>query len=272
METVITTGIRDFRIRGNYLNWRSLLSRRERHSSKQENPAPNLPGYSPPIVDFELYGGTTSSIAVSESDIPLLCDDVEKAKRCLSLILEARQGDPRAAKELSSVAQQYPLEGTRGVEPSESRFVVPCTSRQPHSEQAISQKGFILLKLCQLGYPVPDFVVLTSQAYVDRAERLEQHMADGIKQRERGERIGALLTMRDAESVRRIEDEIEISRRHRYARELADVPPTVDVHVLPTGGGSARDDSPLAYRDLKSAMARINRAYDASAMYLTVHL
>jgi signal transduction histidine kinase len=30
---------------------------------------------------------------------------------------------------------------------------------------------------------------------------------------ERGERIGALLTMRDAESVRRIEDEIELSRR-----------------------------------------------------------
>ena len=30
---------------------------------------------------------------------------------------------------------------------------------------------------------------------------------------ERGQRIGALLTMRDAESVRRIEDEIELSRR-----------------------------------------------------------
>jgi NTE family protein len=60
----------------------------------------------------------------------------------------------------------------------------------------------------------------------------------------------------------------EISRRHRYARELADVPSTVEVHVLPTGGGSARDDSPLAYRDLKAAMARINRAYDASAAYL----
>jgi NTE family protein len=64
----------------------------------------------------------------------------------------------------------------------------------------------------------------------------------------------------------------EISRRHRYARELADVPPTVDVHVLPTGGGSARDDSPLAYRDLSAAMARITRAYDASAAYLSDHL
>ena len=60
----------------------------------------------------------------------------------------------------------------------------------------------------------------------------------------------------------------EIARRHRYARELAAVPSTVDVHVLPTGGGSDRDDSPLAYRDLSAAARRITRAYEASATYL----
>jgi NTE family protein len=60
----------------------------------------------------------------------------------------------------------------------------------------------------------------------------------------------------------------EISRRHRYAREIAAVPSTVDVHVLPTGGGSDRDDSPLAYRDLAAAARRITRAYDASVTYL----
>ena len=100
METVTGTEIRDFRIRGNHFNWRSLLSRRERHSSKKENVVPNHPGYSPPVVDFDLRGGATGSIVVGESDIPLLCDDdLESAKRCLSLILEARQGDPRAAKD-----------------------------------------------------------------------------------------------------------------------------------------------------------------------------
>lgn len=60
----------------------------------------------------------------------------------------------------------------------------------------------------------------------------------------------------------------EIARRHRYARELASVPAGVTVHVLPTGGGSARDDSPLAYRDLAAATRRIDRAYAASAAYL----
>jgi NTE family protein len=60
----------------------------------------------------------------------------------------------------------------------------------------------------------------------------------------------------------------EIARRHRFKREMAAIPPSVTVHVLPTGGGSGRDDSPLAYRDMKSAMRRITRAYDASRAYL----
>jgi NTE family protein len=42
----------------------------------------------------------------------------------------------------------------------------------------------------------------------------------------------------------------------------------VDVHVLPTGGGSERDDSPLAYRDIGAAARRISRAYEASVSYL----
>ena len=185
METVTRTEIRDFKIRGNYFNWRSLLSRRDLHSSKKENPAPTHPGYSPPVVDFELVHGASGSIAVGESDIPLLCDhDIEKAKRHLALILEARQGDSEAARELSMAMQEFAPGGSQRSQPCESSFVVPCTSGQPHSELAISQKAFILLKLCQLGYPVPDFVVLTAQAYAERAQRFEEHLADAIKQLE----------------------------------------------------------------------------------------
>ncbi len=61
----------------------------------------------------------------------------------------------------------------------------------------------------------------------------------------------------------------EISRRHRFAREMAAVPADVAVHVLPTGGGSAKDDSPLAYRNLQVARRRIDQAYEASARYLS---
>ena len=64
----------------------------------------------------------------------------------------------------------------------------------------------------------------------------------------------------------------EIARRHRFHREMSELPEGVEAHVLPTGGGSPRDDSILAYRDFGSIQRRIDAAYDASAAYLAEHL
>jgi NTE family protein len=60
----------------------------------------------------------------------------------------------------------------------------------------------------------------------------------------------------------------EIARRHRFHREMAALPPGVDVHVLPTGGGAAADDALLAYRDFRTVTGRIDRAREATAAYL----
>jgi NTE family protein len=78
-----------------------------------------------------------------------------------------------------------------------------------------------------------------------------------------------LIAPRNVVEVARVA--FEISRRHRFAREMAAVPPDVTVHVLPPGAGSKRDDSPLAYRDLRAAQRRIDRAYEASAAFLKEH-
>ena len=65
----------------------------------------------------------------------------------------------------------------------------------------------------------------------------------------------------------------EIARRHRFNREMAELPPDVTAHVLPTGGSDGRrDDSLLAYRDFDAVMRRIDRAYDASSAYLAERL
>jgi len=64
----------------------------------------------------------------------------------------------------------------------------------------------------------------------------------------------------------------EIARRHRFARELASLPADVRVHVLPTGGGDSRDDSPWAYRDMAAVGRRISRAYTASRRYLEANV
>jgi NTE family protein len=61
----------------------------------------------------------------------------------------------------------------------------------------------------------------------------------------------------------------EIARRHRFHREMAALPEHVAAHVLPTGGGSPRDDSLLAYRDFRAVMRRIDDAYEATSTYLT---
>lgn len=60
----------------------------------------------------------------------------------------------------------------------------------------------------------------------------------------------------------------EIARRHRFARELAELPEGVECHVLPARGTSSRDDSLFAYRDFGSVERRIEETYEASLAYL----
>jgi NTE family protein len=60
---------------------------------------------------------------------------------------------------------------------------------------------------------------------------------------------------------------LEIARRHRFVRDLSDLPAGVDVHVLPTG----QPNVPLAnvrFRDFSGVGERIQRAYEATQAYL----
>jgi NTE family protein len=63
----------------------------------------------------------------------------------------------------------------------------------------------------------------------------------------------------------------EIARRHRFASDLASLPPGVRVHVLPTGeprSTRAENVSQLRYRDFREVRRRIRRAHQATAAYL----
>jgi NTE family protein len=60
----------------------------------------------------------------------------------------------------------------------------------------------------------------------------------------------------------------EIARRHRFAREMAELPDGVEAHVLPARGTSSRDDSLLAHRDFTGVASRIEETYRASLAYL----
>jgi NTE family protein len=63
----------------------------------------------------------------------------------------------------------------------------------------------------------------------------------------------------------------EIARRHRFAADMASLPPEVTVHVLPSGSEprTARAElDPRSYRRTGAVRGRIERAYDASMRYL----
>lgn len=184
METLTWANIDCFCIRGNYFNQHSMHFRNELRS-RHKPPAFLRPGYSPPVVDLVLNNGTADSVIVHEIDLPVLCGhDEAQAKRHLAMIVNARHGDIQAITQLDATAHQQlvglPETDERGV--AESEFLVPCTSSEPHSEEEISQKGFILLKLARLGYPVPDFVVLTSEAYMHGPEHIEEHVFEAVRQ------------------------------------------------------------------------------------------
>jgi NTE family protein len=63
----------------------------------------------------------------------------------------------------------------------------------------------------------------------------------------------------------------EIARRHRFARDMANLPDGVMAHVLPTGEENPprfSDLRQLRYRDFSAVAARIAGAYDATKAYL----
>ncbi len=63
----------------------------------------------------------------------------------------------------------------------------------------------------------------------------------------------------------------EIARRHRFQRELSELPDGVECHVLPAKGTSDRDDTIWAARDFSSIVRRIDSTYEASVAYLREH-
>jgi NTE family protein len=60
----------------------------------------------------------------------------------------------------------------------------------------------------------------------------------------------------------------EIARRHRFAADMAALPPDVTVHVLPAGDADAPATANVRYRDFSGVPARIDRARVAARAYL----
>jgi len=64
----------------------------------------------------------------------------------------------------------------------------------------------------------------------------------------------------------------EIARRHRFNREIEELPASVSAHILPARGTSTRDDSLFGSRDFAGVQDRIDETYEACVEYLDEHL
>jgi len=176
--------LESFKLRGNYPNQRSLYRSMElRYSVEDDSPLP-LPGYRPPVARFVL-DGEPGDLTIRDVDIPFLFSaDRGAVEEHLRLILRSRDGEPKACGDLTGRIRRHfhEMSGVfRNLELVDTAFVVPSTSGQTYSQEQVSHKGSILLRLSRLGCPVPDFVILTSSVYLRRKRMLESSIRGAIK-------------------------------------------------------------------------------------------
>ncbi|MFA6317867.1 MAG: hypothetical protein WC943_10650 [Elusimicrobiota bacterium] len=176
-----------FMARGTFLSLRALL-----HDIGSRQPGSGdgrsaLQGFVAPAVVFEPETGPAEEISIRSVDLPFLYqEDAGQAREYLGTILKARAGGEAAQKKLDAIsAQRYRVyrERLKRVRAAEGPYLVPSTSEADHGVDSVSHKGSILLRLCRLGYPVPDFVILTAQTYTEGKE---------VFDRELGRALGAL--------------------------------------------------------------------------------
>ncbi|MBN2058607.1 MAG: hypothetical protein JW782_07410 [Candidatus Saganbacteria bacterium] len=194
-------------LRGGYVNRRSFYySLRAR--IKDAKRLPTLPGYHPAVVEMETSEGPMG-LAVRDYDVPFLRrTERAEAVEYLQLILDAKAGNKGAQKELDRrIASMLSIlsKHFRSLTVKENDYLVSSTTNEYPAEEVISNKGAILLRLIQEGYPVPDFTFLTSRAYHLTGPERDNNLHDAIMNMQRltgqefgGESDPLLLAMRCA--------------------------------------------------------------------------
>lgn len=167
MAPFAAAGLKALTLHGHYPNLRSVLAGLE--SRKASGKGEALPGVSKASLSYVTETGIPGSLEVREQDLLLLAHSGwrEVVEHCYLLLL-ARSGDAGAAAAVGARARDLSrllADIRRSANEAESPFLVPSTSDERHGAEIASHKGAMLLKLSRLGYPVPDFVILTSEVY-----------------------------------------------------------------------------------------------------------
>ncbi|MFC2158098.1 hypothetical protein ACFLT9_09705 [Acidobacteriota bacterium] len=186
-----------FLIRGNYPNRRSILTSIKGKLHGEPN---ILKGYRPPVLDlFDEKKRFIETLNIEDSDLPFLLDiNRPTALRYIELLRQSQSGDLEAVQEIKRIAFEFfEHQGAYyfNMPSVDEEFIVPCTSRSSFEEEHISNKGSILLNLNANGYPVPDFVILSSSVYHQSEEQRFRHIEAAMDSMEKltAQRLGASI-------------------------------------------------------------------------------
>ncbi|MCF8370360.1 MAG: hypothetical protein K9H64_01980 [Bacteroidales bacterium] len=188
--------IDQFSLRGNYPNFRIYKHFIKKHL--QHEIAPDPMGYVAPIVDYKLMGSNDfGSLDLALEDVHYISNEnIEQAKLYITDLLKAKAGDTVSQERIEKKRLQFLKQKEKYYQQNhfiENDFVVPSSTSKLYGIQEISHKGASLLELSQEGYPVPDFCILTSEAFPLSNKERKQHVEDAISNLEKltNEKLGS---------------------------------------------------------------------------------
>lgn len=188
--------IDQFTLRGNYPNFRIYKHFIKKHL--QHDAAPDPMGYVAPFVDYKLMGEEGfSSLELALEDVHYISNEnIEQAKLYIIDLLKAKAGDAASQERIEKKRLQFLKQKEKFYQQNhfiENDFVVPSSTLKSYGIQEISHKGASLLELSQEGYPVPDFCILTSEAFPLTNKERKQHVEDAISNLEKltNEKLGS---------------------------------------------------------------------------------
>ncbi len=173
--------LKAFKFRGNYLNFNVVQQFLNGDIDKDKC---YLPGYLPVEMDYQLMGGESGSLVLTDCESVYLCMNPAPARHdILENILSSRQ-DVEAAKRLTNQIHDFIAERQREFQNLnfvENESIVPSCTQNMFDVDLISHKGTKLLDIIQEGYPVPDFCILTSNNYFLSQEERKANIYKAIK-------------------------------------------------------------------------------------------
>lgn len=164
--------IKNFKIRASYPNFfmLKLYVEQKRYIFEKEN---EREGNKPGTVIYQLEGDDSLyEIAPKWYDIYYLLtrDDDEDIKHFISLLIEERDGITSHIQELESLREALYEECVKYVNDNplcDDNKIVTTVTKENFSEVVISNKGKVLMELTKQCYAVPDFCIISSNAFND---------------------------------------------------------------------------------------------------------